>query len=183
MPLLNNKLFDVPIYRDSPREYDEYLNINNDKYISFLLSNAKAHSKSHYDFVRKQIKENPYPINPQGIEWRYNRIIGWIEFYFDGTVIKANLYFTRSKRIRKNLGKQIIDYKYKIEDVSFTNHKTNPEIINDIESFLRRLQSGELDERFKKFHIDSDDILNILRYTDIKSILSDTIASNKNLQE
>jgi len=178
MTLLKNTLFYVPIYPESQSKYFEYLTLKQKKTQSDLLSRAKKLGQIQYESEKKYLEENPPPLNPNGIAWKFNRIIGWIEFYNNGGIIKANLHFTGLKRIQKILGKHVISYQYKIADVSDTYRKNNEQIRNDIEKFLLKLQNGKYSSKIKRYYIDSHEFLRILKYIDIKKIINDSINSD-----
>jgi hypothetical protein len=154
-------LFDIPIYRESEQAYYNCLQKKQRVECDRLASSLSK--------LNVQIEANDIPpLNPLKISWNYNRIIGWIVFYSQGTTIKADLWIIRHQRLSHSLVKKIFDYKGKMQDVAIVTYKDNPEIRKDIVTFLSTLR---LPENLKGCYIDSDLFLRNLQYMDIKSLV------------
>lgn len=113
----------------------------------------------------------PYEHRYEKTEWKYDKIIGWIEFYLNGKTIKADYWFIKAKKISINLKSKQFENCGKISDVSVTNRKTNNEIIEDIKLFLLRCQEGKHIEVFKKYYIDTSELIELLAYMDLKGMV------------
>ncbi|MCX5847269.1 MAG: hypothetical protein NTW12_13085 [Deltaproteobacteria bacterium] len=172
MPLSRSKiLFKIPIYRESSDKYYEYLTNKRSKSVERRSASIKRIGLDRNGQIEKQLRNNLPSINPQCIYWNYNRIIGWIEFYADGGIIKAALWFSRSKKIRKDFGKQIIDCVGKISDVSETYNKDNDLIRKDLRDFISDFMLGKFGNRYKKYYLDSTEFLKLIEYLDIKRMI------------
>ena len=88
-------LFRVPIYRESQEEYGRNLKERQQAEVARQVAEAARSLFLDEEEVATFLKEHPPHINPGGQSWRFNRIVGWVEFYADGMLIKTNLYLAR----------------------------------------------------------------------------------------
>jgi hypothetical protein len=100
--------------------------------------------------------------------WRYNRVVGWIEFYSDRRTIKADLWLSKGKRPRTNFGSVTLEYKGKIADVCLTHRISNRKIRREIAFFLDGLAN---DSYGRNFFVDSTLLLQQLEFLDIKGLI------------
>ena len=159
--IIHNTIFSIPIYVCSKSEFL--------RRIEQKRENAKK--KYHSTFAYKKMKIPYEPIDEKA-GWKYNKIIGWIEFYLNGQTIKAEYWFVKAKKISINIKIKNFEYKNKIMDVSQTHHKTNKEIVDDIKFFLGNCQNGEYVNKFKNFYIDTEELLQLLKVMDIKKLVT-----------
>ncbi|MBL7135133.1 MAG: hypothetical protein ISS81_00905 [Candidatus Marinimicrobia bacterium] len=167
----DNLIFRVPIYREQLEKYHEYLTKIRDRRIEQEKKNGFNYDSSYEQYLC----DNPPPINPRKISWKYNRIIGWIEFYAEEMQIKADLWFFRGKRVPKQFSRVIIDYRSKIGDVTGISNPDNKVIRYKIREFLDRLQSGLYWKKLSNYYIDSSFLLRNLDYMDVRKLLTDLL--------
>jgi len=171
-----NILFSIPIYRQKEKEYNQYLDKQEDKFVEYninqLIRNKVIKEDDIVEFKKKIIYDH-MRINPR-IRWKYNQIIGYIEFYLSGDKIKAQWWLKKSRRIPKIPGKKIFDFKGKISDVSSTLRLNNDEIKNRLISYLADLQEGKYKlNRIKNYFIDTTLFRDQLKYLDIKKWINE----------
>ena len=116
-------LFKVPVYQETEKDFYEYLRSRRDKFIEQQMNRFRdlRVARSEADSLHQELMQATQP-NPDRLAWDYNRIVGWIEFYAHGRVIKASLWFVRAKRIDKWLKNRVFDFRGKIVDVAVTDH-------------------------------------------------------------
>lgn len=165
-------LFRVPIYKESREEYNYQLHVRLEKRVKSYIEKAKHIGIGTARDYEIYWLDNPPPLNPEKITWKYNRIIGWIEFYADGMKIKTNLYLIRG-RATWALRNVIIDYRGKLADVADAYYRDNEQLIERIGKFLTEVQRGRYGKKLARYRLDVDDTLRLLRYTDIKGLLQD----------
>ena len=96
-------LFAVPIYRESELEYYSRLDAEDKSRLEKQAQIMKRFiGKSASSNAENQLG-NLTPLNPNRNSWRYNRIVGWIEFYSDRRTIKADLWLAKEKPYGKTL--------------------------------------------------------------------------------
>jgi len=168
-------LFRVPIYRESKTEYYHYLETQRTRHIEEQVHYLRRLGIDPAGTEERRIQEET-PFNPQGISWEYNRIIGWIEFYADGGIIKTDLWFIKAKRISREVKNKVFVCRRKISDVVSTYDLENTEIREAVRIYLNDLQQGKYGFSFlKKYQIESSWLLRNLEYLDIKTLIQDII--------
>ena len=178
---LYNTLFIIPIYRQSKEEFlieikKEFEKVEQNL-IEDILSSGIASEELEL-FKSKDKKEARFKrwLSQKKINWEYNQIIGWIELYAHGVIIKAELWFIDSKRILKILKNKNIIYRGKIGDVSDITYQNNMEIRKDIIDFIDYLRKGEEGYTYlKKYYIHDKLFINSINYIDIKSLVNSLI--------
>jgi hypothetical protein len=158
--ILKKELFSVPIYFSSKSAFFNKLR----------QRRKKAEEKLRNSYPAKQFGIEP-ELPVEKLEWKFDQIIGWIEFYLNGKTIKANCWFVKAKRISPNLKRKEYECLGKIGDVSQTHRLKNEEIISDIHSFLEKCQNGKYIEKIKKYHIDTSVFLDCLAFLDMKGLI------------
>ena len=158
--IINKPIFSVPIYLCSETEF--HMKIEQKE------KQDKQKYEQTYAFKKLSI---PYEHKYEKVEWKYDKIIGWIEFYLNGKTIKANYWFIKAKKISINLKNKQFEYRNKIADVSATHIKTNNKIIEDIKLFLLSCQERKYIKCFKNHYIYTTEIFKLLKYTDIKGMV------------
>lgn len=166
----NRILFAVPIYRESQLEYYSRLDAE-DK------STLEKQSQIMKRFMGKLASSNAengdltLP-NPNRNAWRYNRIVGWIEFYSDRRTIKADLWLAKEKTIRKDFKRVTLEYKGKIADVALAHRTSNSEIREAVHIFLTGFEQGAYSwSSTKKYYVDKTLLLRQLEFVDIRSLI------------
>ena len=184
MPISMEKiLFNVPIYIDSETEYYDFLTKSRDRSVERQVKRLKKTGLDPNGTVEQDIRDNPRPMNPERIPWKYNKIIGWIEIYANGGIIKTNLWYTTAQRISKRTKNTTITSHGKMDDVVDTYNLNNEEIRSEIEEYLKNLQKGVTGWNvLKKHHIDTSLLLQNLRYMDLKKMIEDLIQSTSKKQ-
>ncbi|MEW6488708.1 MAG: hypothetical protein AB1578_12450 [Thermodesulfobacteriota bacterium] len=136
-------LFAVPVYRESERAYYARLDAEDERRFQVQV-NAMANFISDHSPSSEASREIVASVRAgrSRASWRYNRIVGWIEFYSDHKTIKADLWLAREKRVAKNFKNVTIEYKGKIADVCFAHTASNLEISAAIASFMVACQNG-----------------------------------------
>lgn len=163
-------LFRVPIYRESRDAYHDRVRANQEQRIEAYLNQARSIGIPDIEDVERYWRENPPPFNPERKAWRFDRIIGWIEFYADGMKIKTNLYLLRG-RATWPLRNVVIDYRGKLADVADAHYRDNEHLVDRIETFLTDVQRGHYGKRLARYKLDVEDTVRLIRYTDLKGLL------------
>ena len=119
MRLGHRYFFELPVYRLSPEEYANEMDLWIKKH---MYSGGEEHVKLKLEFYakypeRKALFESHLQ-NTFGGFWQYNEIIGYIKLHFLGNQIRGEYYATQSKRIVRTRRK-IFEYK---------SHKLAPEM-------------------------------------------------------
>lgn len=166
-------LFAVPIYRESEREYYASLDAE-DK--SRLEEQAQRMKRFLGGSVSSPDAENRIGdltlANTNRKTWRYNRIVGWIEFYSDRQTIKADLWLAKGKTVRKDFKAVTLEYKGKIGDVVHAHRASNPEIREAVHSFLAGFERGAYSwASAKRFYVDKAFLLRQIDFLDIHSLI------------
>ena len=165
MVLSEQVLFSVPIYRETETAFYDYLKAQHEKSNRGGLEEiGSSQIDADAEFIRKT-----FHYNRERKCWRYNRIIGWIDFYADGETLKAELYLARGT-IRRNYKNIIMDCRSKIADVLHAGGKGNEEIWREIHLFMERLGKGEYRKLPNGSFVDSN-FIRFLEYTDIKALM------------
>ena len=157
---LKTPVFSIPVYFCSEDEF--YKRLEKEK------AEFEEKENNKYVFKKYRIKQD---FRYRRDEWRYNKIIGWIELYLNGTILKADYWFIDSKRIFFRLKTKNFVFMGRLADVSDTIHKGNKEIVEDIRSFLGKCQQGEYIERFSKYYIYTRELYLFLEFCQIRQIL------------
>lgn len=149
MSVTRRTLFGVPIHAESKPEYDDYMRGKTGKGLG----------------------------SSEGVRpWKYNRIVGWIEFYAQGWMIKTELWCAREQRITKRTKKVTMDYKYKLDDVVDTLRLDNEEIRAAILDYLARLAEGRRAcDCLKGRYLDHEQWAGLLPYLDLKRMVADLV--------
>lgn len=158
--VLKKELFSVPIYFCSKSDFFKRLKQKREK------SEAKLKNSSVHRVYN--IKPEPSTVK---VEWKFDKIVGWIEFYLNGETIKANFWFVKAQRIAFNLKRKEFECFGKIGDVSQTHRRTNEQIFSDIRSFLEKCQNGKYLNQIKKYHIETSEFLDYLRFLNLKGLI------------
>lgn len=165
-------LFVVPIYRESEQEDHSRLDAEDDfrfEEQAQIMKRFLGSSTSSSD-PKNKIGDLTPP-NPNRKAWRYNRIVGWIEFYSDRRTIKANLWLAKEK-IRKDFKIVTLENKGKIADVVLAHQASNSEIREAVRNFLTNFEQGKYSwSSAKKFYVDKALLLRQIEFLDIRSLI------------
>ena len=174
-----NVLFSIPIYRESEKIFYEYLKSDARKRTDTIIQYGVGKGMDVLKLT-KYYQENPIAINRDKLSWNYNRIIGWIDFYCQGIIIKTNLWLMRGKRIRKDYSKIIFDYRGKLSDVVNIEFLSNAQIREAISNYTVLLEKGKTIKLPKGSFIDSFVFLRSIQFLDIIQLVK-YINLNKNV--
>jgi len=168
----NHILFAVPIYRESRLEYYSRLDAEDKRTLEKQTKVLRRFmGKSASPNAEDGIGDLTLP-NPNRNAWRYNRIVGWIEFYSDRRTIKANLWLAKEKTIRKDFKRVTLEYKGKIADVALAHRASNSEIREAVHIFLTGFEQGAYSwSSAKKYHVDKALLLRQLEFVDIRGLI------------
>ena len=173
-------IFLVPIYRQTREKYFEELKDDFKKYESDIAQTIddKEYLKKYYSKEESEKRYGRYVKWEGNSIWEINQIIGYIQFYLHGIIIKANLWFINAKRINKRPKRKTIEYVGKLGDVTDIEYSDNIKIRADILKFIEDVQQGLYGYKFLKQHYISNDLLlKIINHLDIKSIVESNIKS------
>ncbi len=160
--MIKETIFSVPVYMCSESDFGKKKD-NKNREIESSYKNSYTYKKFG---IKPEVKiEKDF--------WKYDKIIGWIEFYLNGQTLKADLWFVKAKNIRIDLRKKKFEYSGKIADVSMTHRKTNIEIKEDIKAFCSNCQNGIYLRKLKRRFIDTSEFYRILKYLDLKEMIAD----------
>jgi len=168
MPINDDKvIFRVPIYKDTPDEFYKSLKDRRDKIIQQKIASVTSFYQDYYSDPNNL----PHP-NPDKISWKYNRIVGWIELYLNGQVIKADSWKIRLKRIPNHFNPNYFDQVGKIADVCHAHKMDNDEIKEKTITFFTKLNNGRYGNYwFKNYFIYTGLLYKQIKYLDIKEMI------------
>jgi len=174
-------LFVVPIYREPELEFYSRLDAEDKCRLeeqAQIMKRFPGRPASSSD-AENQIGNLKLP-NPNRKAWRYNRIVGWIEFYSDRRTIKANLWLAKGKTVRKDFKIVTLVYKGKIADVALAHRASNSEICKAVQNFLIGCEQGAYSWcSAKKFYVDKALLLRQIEFLDIRSLI-DKVEEDRN---
>lgn len=157
--MLHISLFSIPVYFCSREEYIERKKLEEQKF--------KKSIKESFIYKYHGIEAEYKPIKD---DWKFNKIIGWIDIYLNGMTLKAEYWSISSKRVSFNSTTKKYEKIGKIGDISKTHYKTNQEIIEDVRIFLENCKKGEYLKNLKKYHIDTSEFYKVLEFINIKGL-------------
>jgi len=160
--IIKESMFSIPVYMCSEPDFRKKRD-NKKRKIEKLYKNS---------YTYKQFGIKP-ELKLERDVWKYDKIIGWIEFYLNGQTLKADLWFVNAKKIRIDLQNKKFEYSGKIADVSMTHRKSNLEIKEDIKAFSINCQKGIYFRKLKNHFIDTSEFYRFLKYLDLKEMIAD----------
>jgi hypothetical protein len=166
-------LLAVPVYRETEREYYSRLDQEDQRRLQVEARRMEKvlSNRSHSSEIADEIA-NSMPPNPDRKAWRYNRIVGWIEFYSDKRTIKARLWLAKGKRLRRNFKNLTIEYRGKIGDVCLAHKAGNSEILAALTNFMNACENGAYSwNDTKKYRLGKDILLRQLRFLDLCGLI------------
>ena len=111
-------LFIAPIYSETEMEYYSRLDAEDRCRMEKQAQTMKKFlSKDACSSAVDKEIAGSMPPNPYRKAWRYNRIVGWIEFYTDRRTIKADWWLSKGKKLPKTFKSVTFENKGKIGDV------------------------------------------------------------------
>jgi len=170
-------LFLVPIYRQSKEKYSSELKEDFKKFEQNITNEVEDinYLKHFYDEKEREKRYGRWVKSEGNSIWELNQIIGWIQFYIQGINIKANLWFTSSKKLLRRPKRTIIEYRGKLGDVTDIAYNDNLKLKTDILKFIDDAQKGSYGFGLEKYHINPDWILKILDHLDIRAMVQSNI--------
>jgi hypothetical protein len=167
-------LFLVPIYRETKAEYYASLDREDKQRQKEKTQRIeRLFGKNSITAEATDEIENCFISFLNRMNWRYNRIMGWIEFYSDRRTIKADLWFTKGSVIRKHSKIPVIEYKCKLGDVILAHKASNAKIRKSVHNFIANLeQKKSLWGSVKKFYIDTELLFRQIEFLDIKKLIN-----------
>jgi hypothetical protein len=169
----NRILFAVPIYRESEQEFYASFDAEDKVKLEEQAKRMKlflGRSDSASDM--EKLIGNLTLTNTNRKAWRYNRIVGWIEFYSDRRTIKADLWLAKGKTVRKDFKAVTLEYKGKIGDVVLAHRTSNAEIREAVHDFLADFERGAYSwSSAKRFYVDKGFLLRQIDFLDIRNLI------------
>ena len=149
-------LFELPIYRVTKEKYNHELH----KYV-------KKYKQFNPD-PEIEIKLNVGLQKDFGGDWKYNEIIGYLEFYIIANDIRCAYYQGFNKIARKN-GKRLFQiYDDTVTKSIIKNSYTNEKIIESINWMIEHCKSQDM---FKKRYINTKIFDNMIQFIDWKEYI------------
>ncbi len=105
--------------------------------------------------------------------WKYTDIVAWVDIYCDGDALKARLYRLAAKRVTKKTKKKQFLPPVKTDDVVFTTHLSNEEVVAALKCYLLGYQ--QLLQK-KRRYLYVDEVLGLLEHLDVKGWIEETKA-------
>lgn len=167
-------LFLVPIYRETKTEYYASLDREDEQRRKEETQRIeRLFGKSSISAEEVDENENRFISCLNRMNWRYNRITGWIEFYSDRRTIKADLWLSKGSVIRKHSRIPAIEHKCKLGDVILAHKASNAKIRESVRNFITNLgQKKSLWGSVKKFYIDTELLLRQIEFLDIRKLIN-----------
>jgi len=166
--IIKESLFSIPVYMCSEADFRKK---REDKRNKTKKLNKNSFAYKHFG-IKPEIKF-------ERDIWKYDKIIGWIEFYLNGQTLKADLWFVNAKRIGIDLRNKKFEYSGKIADVSITHRKSNIEIKEDIKTFFINCQRGSYSKKIKNRFIDTSELYRFVNYLDLKEMIVEISGKHK----
>lgn len=169
----NRILLYIPIYAESPNEYRKKIS-NTIRKFSQTYKKQLEELNLPKEIFESSLDEAGKRREDEFVGWRFNRIVGWIEIYSDGCILKANLNFTKLKKIPLVIKRNIIEYKGKIGDIASFQNLSNSDIANRLQDFLMQFQNGDWGKSYSKRYIDINYWSSILKQINYNAFLNCT---------
>lgn len=135
-----NSLFEIPIYRLSPEEFEEELEKELDRICMPLKEFEELFEKDavqKYEAHRHALKLHiEYP-------WKFNEIVGWLLLTSDSEIFSGELFYKRGKRIVKGSTSRI-DYREVAFRFDIKDSWTDKVVYNRILAELKGLNQNTL---------------------------------------
>ena len=158
-------LFSVPIYFRSQEEHKNYFDEKRQKYFASQENFYKKHNlKIPSDYmIRWELDFERMYFHV----WKYTEIIGYVEFRKKENSIftfvslpEAERFSPLMNRKRFRLAREFPDYEIELEE------KTNEQIVEEIFIILNQIHKSS--RRFKKYYIDTHEMLNYVHLIDFQ---------------
>ncbi|WP_121603773.1 hypothetical protein [Virgibacillus sp. Bac332] len=153
-------LFVVPIYRVSPKRWEEEFIKKWDKELEEVYDDKAELEKAKQRYIDKYF-----------VHHKYNDVIAWIEVNFEVYKIKGRVITTNKKSYRRGF-KPVYESNYKLGDIDISvNGKSNEKIIEELIERIERLRKQSYNNRY----IDTSLITDVGRYVDFQKIYNDSL--------
>lgn len=153
------KIFEIPIYAMTQKEFDRRW----DRDVSKAVEKIEEYNKEQF--------QKGYELEHfDQMIWRYNQIIGYLVISFKNGSIWFDKYLTEDKIFRvKSYSKHIIkDCKLSGYHFYVKPNIENKEIRANIIEWIKLFEKEHLN---KRYYLDKDNFLNILKYIDFKTMI------------
>ncbi|KPL70083.1 hypothetical protein ADN00_18745 [Ornatilinea apprima] len=160
------KLFEIPIYRLSPDDFDKELERIESEFkdeITFCTSHELANLAPEKITEFETQADYWLSINPISRSYLYNDIIGYIQLLCDGTRIRAEYWWINKKRILRDPKNKLFRYRDKLFEFYILSNSTNESISKQI---LKSFENIKKDNRFKKRYFDLETVENLVYFID-----------------
>jgi hypothetical protein len=165
--VLGNPIFEIAVYRKSPRELEVEYDASLTKYLQSLEPQYPAidiDSPKYQGlrFIRNQFWEKygqPYP---------YNQVIGWVVLFAKRDQILGEYYKIAEKRLTRNCRRRRVKGQGKCFAIPLAGNETSKKIIAEIAEELRLISA---ESPFKGRFVDATAFMQLAPYINWKKLI------------
>ncbi len=144
-------IFDIPVYRKSPGEFDAEINTAMTKRVEYITSHdperRRLDKETHQRVYHAVIAESGGP-------WQYNQIVGWLRLFVEGGKIGCHPWWVDSKRLSRRMRYKRYYLQTPSDILGVHLRKESSDEIFDI--LLKRLSKKDKEPQYKNHYIDLD---------------------------
>lgn len=167
---VGNPIFEIAVYRKSPRELEVEYDASLTKYLQSLEPQYPAieiDSPKYQGlrFIRNQFWEKhgqPYP---------YNQVIGWVVLFAKRDQILGEYYKITEKRLTRNCRRHCVKGQGKCFAIPLAGNETSKQIIAEIAEELRLLTA---ESPFKGRYLDTTAFMELAPYINWKRLIRES---------
>ena len=173
----NHFVFEIPIYRVSPKDYAQEIGKLRDKetkpesWCKDWGTDITSLSEEQITIVSERLQNsfNSIDSSPQNRCWKYNELIGFINITIGKFSIKGEYWFIDSKRISKDIIRKTYEYCDKVFEVWIHTNDNSRDIL---EKIYECLEEAKMRKPIKSRYLDLEAFDNISPYVDWKQLVS-----------
>ena len=153
-------ILEIPIYSMKKKEFNERW----ENHIKEMVSQTNIENRKEFE----KNYRNYYIVERQ---WKYNQIIGFLVIYYENGTVWFDEYCTMDKNIRFKSNKKHFIQNLNLGGYHFwiSNEMTNKSIQEEIIHWITSFEEEVMD---KKYFLDKDKYLKIIKHLDIKKMIN-----------
>jgi len=167
-------IFDIPVYRKSPSEFDAEINIAMARRVENIVS---------YDPERRQLDRETHQrlhhavIAESGGPWQFNQIVGWLRLFVEGGKIGCHPWWVDAKRLSRRMRHKRLYLKTTSDVLGIHLRNESSHEIFDI--LLKRLSEKAEEPPYKNRYVDLDVFRRVGPFIDWRGMIDQMIAKNR----
>lgn len=171
-------IFDIPVYRKSPGEFDTEINTAMEKRVEHIVSHdperRRLDRETHQRVSHAVIAESGGP-------WQFNQIVGWLRLLVDGGKIGCHPWWLDSKRLSGRMKHKRYYLQTPSDILGIRLRNESADEIFDI--LLKRLSKKAEEPPCKNHYVDLDIFCRIGPFINWREMLDQMISKNRQPQK